>query len=98
MTETFNLPIGKWLEVNCKANIKYNRMGIPWKILFPMGVWRLWLHGNNFIFKTGKVDRSCFKKSIKDSIEFFSVGLNAKIHKAKSCCGLGETSSGMGKA
>ena len=84
MRETFNLPIGKWLEANCKEEIKYNRMGIPWKILFPMGVWHLWLHRNNFIFKTGNVDRSCFKKSIKDSVEFFSVGLNAKIPKAKS--------------
>ena len=59
-------------------------MGIPWKVLFPLGVWHLWLHRNQFIFKTGKVDRLWFKKSIKDCIEFFSVGLNAKMHKAKS--------------
>ena len=98
MTETFNLPIGKWLEVNCKANIKYNRMGIPWKILFPMGVWHVWLHRNNFIFKTGKVDRSCFKKSIKDSVEFFFVGLNAKLPKAKSVVAVGWDKPPMGWA
>jgi len=49
-----------------------------------MGVWNLWLHRNNFIFRIGKVDRSCFKRSIKDSVEFFYVGLNAKLPKAKS--------------
>ena len=70
----------------------------PWKILFPMGVWNLWLHRNNFIFRTGKVDQSCFKKSIKDSVEFFSVRLNAKLPKAKSVIAMGWEKPPMGWA
>ena len=89
MRDTFSLPVSKWLEVNCKADINYCRMGIPWKILFPMGVWKLWLHRNNFIFKTGKVNQSCFRKSIKDSAEFFSIRLNAKLPKAKIVVAVG---------
>ena len=98
MRETFNLPIGEWLEANCKSNIKSKLIGIPWKILFPMGVWNLWLHRNNFIFRTGKVDQSCFKRSIKDSVEFFYVGLNAKLPKAKSFIAEGWEKPPMGWA
>ena len=89
MRETFNLPFGEWLETNCKADIKSKIMGIPWKVLFPMGVWQLWLHRNNFVFRIGKVDRSSFKKSIKDSVEFFSIGMNAKMPKAKTIVAVG---------
>ena len=89
MRETFNLPLDKWLEANCKAEINFNRLGIPWKVLFPLGVWHLWLRRNQLIFKIGKVDRLWFKKSIKDCIELFSVGLNAKIHKAKAVVAVG---------
>lgn len=89
MRETFNLPFGEWLKTNCKADIKSKIMGIPWKVLFPMGVWQLWLHRNSFVFRTGKVDRSSFKRSIKDSVEFFSIGMNAKLTKAKTIVAVG---------
>ena len=55
MKDTFNLPIGKWFESNCWSEASSLFMGIPWKILFPMGVWHLWLHWNNYVFKSGKV-------------------------------------------
>ena len=97
MRETCNLPISEWLEASCNSDSKSRWMGIPWKILFPMGVWNLWLHRNNFI-RTGKVDRSCFKKSIKDSAEFFFVGLNAKLPKAKSVIAVGWEKPPMGWA
>ncbi|KAK9992118.1 hypothetical protein SO802_027103 [Lithocarpus litseifolius] len=38
---------------------------------------------------TGKVDRSSFKRSIKDSVQFFSIGMNAKLPKAKTIVALG---------
>ena len=47
MKDTFNLPIGKWLEFNFWGEASSLFMSIPWKILFPMGVWQLWLHQNN---------------------------------------------------
>ncbi|XP_050273143.1 uncharacterized protein LOC126716155 [Quercus robur] len=45
-----------------------------------------------------KVDRSCFKKSIKDSVEFFSIGLHAKLPKAKSVIAVGWEKPPMGWA
>ena len=73
-------------------------MGIPWKILFPIGVWNLWLHRNNYVFRTGKLEWSYYKKSIKDSAEFFSIGLNAKLPKAKAVLVVGWEKPPMGWA
>ena len=87
----FNLPLGQWLEINCQKDINFNFMGIPWKILFDMGVWRLWLHKNNFIFKTGKVEHLSFKRCIKDSAEYYSIGINAKLQKTKAIIPVGWT-------
>ena len=71
-------------------------MGIPWNILFPIGVWNLWLHRNNYVFRTGKLEQSYFKKSIKDSAEFFSVGRNVKMPKAKIVVEVGWEKPPMG--
>ena len=73
-------------------------LSIPRKILFPIGVWNLWLHRNNFIFRTGKIDQSYYKKSFKDSAEFFSVGMNAKLPKAKVVIAVGWEKPPMGWA
>ena len=61
-----------------------------------MAVWHLWLHRNSFLSKTGKVDRSSFKRRIKDSVEFFPIGLNAKLPKAKSIVAVGWEKPPMG--
>ena len=73
-------------------------MGIPWKILFPIRVWNLWLHRNNCVFRTGKLERSYFKKSIKDSAKFFSIGRNVKMPKAKIVVEVGWEKPPMGWA
>ena len=83
MKDTFNLPIGKWLESNSHSEASSLFISIPWKILFPMGVWHLWLHRNNHVFKSGKVERSWFKKCIKESAEFYAIGFNAKAERNK---------------
>ena len=83
MKDTFNLPIRKWLEFNYRSEGSSSFMSIPWKILFPMGVWQLWLHRNNYVFKSGKVERSWFKKCIRESAEFYAIGFNAKVERNK---------------
>ena len=98
MRETFDLLISEWLEASYKSHIKSRWMGIPWKILFPMGVWNLWLHRNNVTFRTSKMDRSCFKKSIKDGAEYFFVGLNVKMPKARALIAVGWEKPPMGGA
>ena len=38
---TFDQPIEKWLELNCSTRAVFDHLGIPWKIVFPMGIWQL---------------------------------------------------------
>ena len=38
---TFDQPIEKWLELNCSTKAVFDHLGIPWKIVFPMGIWQL---------------------------------------------------------
>ena len=89
MKDTFNLPICKWLESNSHSEASFLFISIPWKILFPMGVWHLWLHQNNHVFKSGKVERSWFKKCIKESAEFYAIGFNAKAERNKAVVPVG---------
>ena len=96
LRESFNLPLGEWLKVNCKTDIVSMWMGIPWNILFPIGVWHLWLHRNNFVFRSGKLERAYFKKSIMAAAEFFSVGRNAKVPKTRIVVEVGWVKPPMG--
>ena len=96
LRESFNLPLGEWLKVNCKTDIVSMWLGIPWNILFPIGVWHLWLHRNNFVFRSGKLERTYFKKCIMAAAEFFSVGRNAKVPKARIVVEVGWVKPPMG--
>lgn len=53
---SFTLPFKEWTEANCKDAMNATMKGIYWKILFPIGLWQLWLNKNNFVFRTGTVD------------------------------------------
>ena len=66
-------------------------MGLPWKILFPMGVWHIWLHRNEFTLRLGRVDHSSYRRCIKDNAEFYSFGINSKVQKLKSVISIGWT-------
>ena len=85
MKDTFNLPIGKWLESNCRSEDSSLFLSITWKILFPMGVWHL----NNYVFKSGKVECSWFKKCIRESAAFYAIGFNAKAERSKAVIPVG---------
>ena len=90
LRDSFMNPIEKWLELNCKSVISSNVMRIPWKLLFAMGDWHLWLHRNNFAFKTGKVDHMIFQKCIKDGAEFYSTGMKTKAQNYKAIIPVGQ--------
>ena len=74
LKESFNKPLRKWLEVNCNTKIASNCMGIPWGIVFPMGVWHLWLQQNLCVFKTSSPDTKATKKCIQSAANFFAIG------------------------
>ena len=91
LRDSFNLPLGKWLEINCQKDISSNMMGLPWKFLFVMGVWHIWLHRIEVTFRSGRVDNASYKRCIKESAEFFSLGINCKVQKLKSVILIGCT-------
>ena len=65
LRDSFKLLVGEWLELNCKTGMSPKFLGIPWKLLFPMGVWQLWLHWDNYVFQTSKVDNLILKRCIQ---------------------------------
>ncbi|KAM3698353.1 hypothetical protein ACB098_06G182400 [Castanea mollissima] len=59
-------------------------MGIPWGIVFPMGVWHLWLQQNTCVFKFGTLDTKVAEKCIQSTAEFFAVGTRIKLPISRS--------------
>ena len=80
---TFDQPIGKWLELNCSTGVIFDLLGIQWKVVFPMGIWQLWLAPNRFYFRTGVIDKLIHTKCIKESAEFFAIGTKERCNKMK---------------
>ena len=80
---TFDQPVKKWLEVNCSSRAISDHLGIPWKIVFPMGIWQLWFARNKFQFRTGVVDNLIHTRCVKDSAEFFAIRSKDRCNKLK---------------
>jgi len=70
--------------VNCRLEVISKSMGVPWKIIFILSIWQIWLHRNEFVFRIGRVDPSLYKKCIQGSAEFFSIGMKTKIPLSKT--------------
>ena len=76
---TFDQHVKMWLEVDCSSRVVSEHLGI----VFPMGIWHLWLARNRFQFKTGVVDNLSHTRCIKDSAEFFAIGSKDRCNKMK---------------
>ena len=83
-SSSFALPFKEWMETNYRDLTNAIVNGITWKIIFPLGIWQLWLHRNNYVFRTGIVDNQCWKKSLRHSAEFYVIGLEARIRPSKT--------------
>ena len=75
----FSLPLLDWLKANAVNAFNSNHLGIPWEVLFPMGLWLLWLRRNAFIFRTGVVESNLVGSCVKKGVEFFAFGLGSKL-------------------
>ena len=63
--------------------------GMPWKVLFSMGLWHLWIHRNDFLFRTGTINSQVWRKCFQGSAEFFSIGLVTKTKQLKTVVPMG---------
>ena len=73
LRESFNKPIKEWLEVNCNTKIVSYCMGIPWGIVFPMGIWHLWLQRNACVFRTSIPYTKAIEKCKQSAAKIFSI-------------------------
>ena len=79
LLHSFSLPLLDWLKANAINAFRSNHLGIPWEVLFPMGLWLLWLQRNAFIFRTGVVNPNLVGACVKKGAELFAFGLGSKI-------------------
>ena len=86
---SFTLPFKAWLEINCIDKLNVMVRGIPWRVLFPMGLWFLWTHRNTFLFRSGSEDTQNWRKCIQGSAKFYSIGLSSKAKQLKNVVSVG---------
>ena len=56
---------------------------IDWKVVFPLGIWNIWLHRNAVMFNDGRTRGSVRENTILQVMEFVFLGINEK--HAASC-------------
>ena len=78
LLNSFSLPLLDWLKANVVNAFSSNHLRIPWEVLFPMGIWLLWLQRNAFIFRTSVVEPNLVSSCVKKRAEFFAIGLSSK--------------------
>ena len=83
LLHSFSLPFLDWLKANAINAFRSNHLGIPWEVLFPMGLWLLWLQRNAFIFRIGVVEPNLVGACVKKGAELFAYGLGSKIAPCK---------------
>ena len=83
LINSFSLPLLDWLKANAVNNFPSNHWGIPWEVLFPIGIWHLWLQRNAFIFRSGVVEPNLVGSYVKKGAEFFAIGLGIRSNPCK---------------
>ena len=71
----FGINLLDWLRLNCKSQ-QPCALGIPWGILFPIGVWNLWLHRNRVVFKNEAPNKIYKSNIIAKAVEYAFLGVN----------------------
>ena len=77
LLHSFSLPLLDWLKAKAINAFRSNHLGIPWEVLFPMGLWLLWLQRNALIFRTGVVEPNLVGACVKKGAELFALALAA---------------------
>ena len=76
----FSFACSDWLFTNFSSSTLHTN-SIPWQTVFAFGIWTLWLHKNQIIFKAGSVLPDLAVCAISHASEFFylmDVKTNAK--------------------
>ena len=85
LVDSFKKPVAEWLQVNYKTEVCSKFLGIPWRIIFIISIWQIWIHRNEFAFRTGRPNQKLEKKCNQSSAEYFSIEMKTKVPLSKTC-------------
>jgi ribonuclease HI len=83
---SFGVSLYDWLHANCTDQSKKPPHNLPWSILFPIGLWSLWLERNNKVFHSEsrpveKLVDQCLHRALE---YFFVVGFDGNSKASES--------------
>ena len=70
--------LSNWLKINCTSH-KAVGIGISWGVIFPFGVWSLWLWQNKVIFRDHTTLKPVMAETLAKVLEFAYFGLNERL-------------------
>ena len=70
--------IEDWIRTNCASNLA-STLGISWGIIFPFGVWILWLRHNKVMFGNNPSHKPLTTETIAKATEFAFLGAHTKV-------------------
>ena len=79
----FSLDLCDWLTRNLELTSLQEGL-VPWNLYFPLDIWNLWIHRNNFLFKENHPNPS-IGKAVSQAAEkyFFRAARNSIIKSSK---------------
>ena len=67
-----------WLRLNCRRTKKSPCSGINWGVVFPFGIWSLWLHRNSVVFSKERTWVDLKKEVMAKAIEYAYLETNGR--------------------
>ena len=75
--------IEDWIRTNCASNLA-STLGISWGIIFPFGVWILWLRHNKVMFGNNPSHKPLTTETIAKAAEFAFLGAHTKVRRSST--------------
>lgn len=72
----FNLNLVDWLRTNCLSSKNHERSSISWGVIFPVGIWTLWLFRNRVVFRNDTSSRRLSSEILSRASEMAFIVLN----------------------
>ena len=74
----FGTNLVNWLKLNCQSTKILSSLSFSWGIIFPFGIWTLWLRRNNSLFRNTSQLRNLRDEVLSRATKFAHLGINGK--------------------
>lgn len=72
----FNLNLVDWLRINCQSKKNHDGSSISWSVIFPVGIWTLWLFRHRVVFRNETSSRNLSSEILSRASEMAFIVLN----------------------